>query len=106
MQDRIGQIYDGIISGMTNWGMYVELPNTVEGLIRVQSMEDDYYFFDEEHFELVGESSKKIYKLGQPVIVQVKECDYVQRIVEFALYDRGEEADHGKDDQCKADCKQ
>lgn len=106
MQDRIGQIYDGIISGMTNWGMYVELPNTVEGLIRVQSMEEDYYFFDEEHFEFVGESSKKIYKLGQPVTVQVKECDYVQRIVEFALYDRGEEADHGKDEQCKADCKQ
>ena len=85
MQDHIGEIFEGVISGITNWGMYVELPNTVEGMIRVSAMEDDYYNYDEEHYQMVGEHTKKIYKLGQTVKVEVVSADKLQRTIDFAL---------------------
>ncbi len=85
MLEHIGETFEGVISGITNWGMYVELPNTVEGMIRVSEMHDDYYNYDEEHYQLVGEHTKKIYKLGQKVTVEVVNADKIQRTIDFAL---------------------
>ena len=64
MRARIGEEYDGVISGVTKWGIYVELPNTVEGLVRMAELRDDYYLFDEQHYELLGERIKKRYRVG------------------------------------------
>lgn len=83
MSKRIGKEYDGVISGVTNWGLYVELPNTVEGLIRVNDLTGDYFVFDEEHMELVGEMTRKSYKLGQKIRVQVADTDKLTRTIDF-----------------------
>ena len=85
MSRFIGQDFDGAISGVTNWGLYVELPNTVEGLVRMSDLDDDYYIFDEQHYELIGEMTKKTYKLGQPVRVTVSSTDRILRTVDFIL---------------------
>ena len=83
MSKRIGKEYDGVISGVTNWGLSVELPNTVEGLIRVNDLTGDYFVFDEEHMELVGEMTRKSYKLGQKIRVQVADTDKLTRTIDF-----------------------
>ncbi|MDD3172697.1 MAG: ribonuclease R [Herbinix sp.] len=85
MMDHIGETFEGVISGVTSWGMYVELPNTVEGMIRVSEMQDDYYIYDEERYQMVGEHTKKIYKLGQKVTVEVVNADKIMRTIDFAL---------------------
>lgn len=84
MSKYIGEEFDGVISGVTNWGLYVELPNTVEGMIHVNQLQDDYYHFDEEHYELVGETTRKTYKLGQPIRVVVENTDKLLRTIDFA----------------------
>ncbi len=83
MERHVGEEFDGVISGVTNWGLYVELPNTVEGLIHVNQLQDDYYHFDEEHYELVGETTRKTYKLGQPIRVMVAGTDKLLRTIDF-----------------------
>lgn len=83
MSKHIGEEYDGVISGVTAWGLYVELPNTVEGLIRVSDLADDYYRFDEEHYELAGDMTGRVYKLGQPIKVIVSACDKLARTIDF-----------------------
>jgi ribonuclease R len=85
MGDHIGETFEGVISGVTSWGMYVELPNTVEGMIRVSEMKDDYYIYDEERYQMVGEHTKKIYKLGQKVTVEVENADKLMRTIDFVL---------------------
>ncbi|NLK21610.1 MAG: ribonuclease R [Epulopiscium sp.] len=85
MKDKIGEVYDGIISGITSWGMYVELSNTVEGLVHVTEMDDDYYIFDEQHYLLIGEKRKKIYRLGDQVKVKLIKADTIQRTIDFSL---------------------
>lgn len=85
MEERIGEIYDGVISGITQWGIYVELPSTVEGLIHVSSLAGDYFYYDEEAFEMVGKESGVSYKLGQRVTVQVKGVDRLARTVDFVF---------------------
>ena len=85
MSRFIGQEFDGVLSGVTNWGLYVELPNTVEGLVRISELRDDYYIFDEQHYELVGEMTRKTFKLGQPIRVQVASTDRLLRTVDFIL---------------------
>ncbi len=95
MIEHIGETFEGVISGITNWGMYVELPNTIEGMIRVSEMQDDYFIYDEEHYQLVGEHTKKIYKLGQKVTVEVVNADKIQRTIDFALVEA--EASYGKE---------
>ena len=62
MSYHLGEEFEGIISGVTGWGLYVELPNTVEGLVHVNTLRDDYYIFDQETYELRGEMTKKVYK--------------------------------------------
>lgn len=83
MEDHIGEIYDGVISGITQWGIYVELPNTVEGLIHVSSLAGDYFYYDEEACEMAGKESGVSYKLGQRVTIQVKGVDRLARTVDF-----------------------
>ena len=94
MSRFVGEEFTGVISGITNWGFYVELPNTVEGLVRMSDLADDYYIFDEKNYELVGERTRKTYKLGQSVRVTVSGTDPVLRSVDFVLAeDAGEAAD-------------
>lgn len=83
MSRYIGECFDGVISGVTNWGLYVELPNTVEGMIRMTVLDDDYYIFDEQRYELVGELTKKTYKLGQPIRIQVLSTDRLLKTIDF-----------------------
>lgn len=87
MEAHLGEIFDGVISGVTAWGMYVELPNTVEGLVHVSRMSGDYFYFREESYELVGESTGKTYKLGMPVKVAAVAADKITRTVDFVLAD-------------------
>ena len=85
MSYHLGEEFEGIISGVTAYGMYVELPNTVEGLVHISTLSDDYYIFDEENFELIGELSKKIYHLGQKIRVRVADADALKRTVDFTV---------------------
>lgn len=85
MEAHIGEEFEGVISGITKWGIYVELPNTVEGLVHVTNMYDDHYDYYEEHYEMIGEHTHKVYKLGQTVRVQVIGTDRLTRTVDFAF---------------------
>ena len=87
MASRIGQVFEGAISGVTSWGLYVELPNTVEGLIRVSELKGDYYIFDEEHLELVGEQTNVRFKLGQKIRVLTAGTDKLTRTIDFVLWE-------------------
>lgn len=89
MSEHIGETYEGVISGLTNWGMYVELPNTCEGMIRLASLDDDYYYYDESKFALVGEISGKTYNLGGKIKICVADTDKIMRTVDFELARRG-----------------
>lgn len=91
MEERVGEIYEGVISGITQWGIYVELPNTVEGLLHVATLPGDYFYYDENTYEMVGQSTGKTYKLGERIRVQVKDVDRFMRTINFALAD--EDAD-------------
>lgn len=83
MQDHIGEIYEGVISGITAWGIYVELSNTVEGMIHVSKLWGDYYYYNEESYEMIGRDSGKRYKLGQKIRIVVDGVDYLQKSVDF-----------------------
>ena len=85
MQDKVGQEYDGMISGVTDFGLFVELPNTVEGLVRLSSLEDDFYIYDEKLFRIVGRNSGMTYALGDRVRIRVIGTDMGLRRTEFAL---------------------
>lgn len=85
MSNHIGEIFDGIISGITAWGLYVELENTVEGLVPLGRMTDDYYIYDEVNYRLIGEDRGKIYSFGQRVKVEVLDVSIEDRSVDFQL---------------------
>ena len=97
MSDRIGNVYTGVISGVTKWGMYVELPNTIEGLIHVANMRDDHYNYDESRYEMVGERTGKVYKLGQEVRVRVADTDRLMRTIDFVIAKERDE-ENGEDE--------
>jgi len=86
MEDRIGEVYDGIISGFNHQSIFVELPNTIEGVIPVGSLTDDYYEYFEEAFKMVGAIKNKTYKLGDPVTVQVVKTEKAERRILFRFY--------------------
>lgn len=85
MSEHIGETFEGVISSVTSWGMYVELPNTVEGMIHVTNLRDDYYHYNEAAHELVGEAKGKCYKLGQKLQVVVADTDMLMRTIDFVL---------------------
>lgn len=83
MQARIGESFEGVISGLTKWGAYVELENTIEGLVHVMNMSDDHYDYQEDQYELIGEHTRRVYKLGQRVKVRVLDVDRLSRTIDF-----------------------
>ena len=90
MQDRIGEEFEGVISSVTSFGIFVELPNTIEGLVHITDLDDDYYIFEEEHLRLVGEKTKKIYKLGDKVLVECVHVDMPNKEIFFKIIEEPE----------------
>lgn len=85
MKSKIGQEYDGVISGITSFGIFVELDNTVEGLVRFENIGDEYYIYDDERKTLKGEKSNKVYKIGDKVKIEVLSADKLTRKIDFKL---------------------
>lgn len=86
MENKIGEIYEGLISGVTEWGIFVELIDTkIEGMVSVRSMKDDYYYFDENNYRIVGRSSGMTYTLGDKVTVKLTNADISQKHIDFQL---------------------
>ena len=86
MQDKIGEEYDGRISGITDWGMYVQIePTMVEGMVALREIRSDFFEFDEEHYRLVGRRTRKVFRLGDPVRIRVKSANLEQRLLDYAL---------------------
>lgn len=104
MEQHIGEVFAGVISSITKWGMYVELENTVEGLIHVTNMHGDHYDYYEDRFEMIGEHTRRSYKLGQKVYVRVLDTDRLQRTIDFELVNKGDEEDGENIDE--TDCQQ
>lgn len=98
MKKFIGEQFEGVISGITTWGLYVELPNTIEGMVKVTNLRDDYYFYDEESYTMIGEHTKKTYKLGQKVMIEVMGVDSLARTIDFELVEEEPEDDWDEDE--------
>lgn len=93
MENKIGEVYDGIVSGVTNFGLFVELENTVEGLIRFENLGNEYFNYDDMHKQLIGENTGIVYKIGDKVKIQVIEANKNLRKVAFAKYSDKEQSD-------------
>jgi ribonuclease R len=104
MLEHIGEIYTGIVSGVTSWGIYVELPNTVEGMVRLADMEDDQYTYEEEKYRVIGHYTGKEYSMGQKVKICVERVDMAGRTIDFVMMDE-EESDNGERTD-ETDCEQ
>ena len=89
MMDKIGEEFKGIISSLTNFGIFVQLENTIEGLVHFSNMLDDYYHFDEEKFHIIGERTNRLYKLGDEVTIKVIGVDIGKRNIDFQIVDNG-----------------
>ncbi|MDX9872635.1 MAG: ribonuclease R [Clostridia bacterium] len=85
MKDAVGETFTGFISGVKSFGFFVELPNTVEGLVHVSNMNDDYYLYDEKHLTLIGEHTNKTYRIGDTVQVKVMRVDVEERQIDFEI---------------------
>ena len=85
MKQQVGETFEGVISGVTEWGLYVELENTVEGLVHVNTMTDDYYTYDREQYLLKGDMTKKVYAMGQKVKVRGEGADIQTKSIDFSL---------------------
>jgi ribonuclease R len=88
LKDKIGETFKGVISGVTEWGMFVEIiDNKCEGLVRLRDMQDDYYSFDEESYSIVGKRYRKRYRLGDEIMITVKRADLVKKQLDFAIFE-------------------
>ena len=85
MLDKVNEEYDGIISSVTNFGMFVELENTIEGLVHVSAMNDDYYRFDERHLAMIGERTAKVFRIGDEITVKVVNVNKDERAIDFEV---------------------
>ena len=92
MADKIGQEFDGVVSSVTSFGMFVELDNTVEGLIRLANMRDDYYIYNQETYSIIGERSKKTFRIGDTVRIKVENVNVDFREIDFSLISKLEES--------------
>lgn len=88
MQDHIGKIYQGTISGVTDWGIFVELENKIEGMIPMRELDDDFYVFDEKNYQIVGKHSHKIYQLGDEITVKIWRTNLEKKQLDFQLASR------------------
>lgn len=90
MQDKVGYEFEGHISGLTEWGMYVEIePTKIEGMVALRDIRSDFYEFDEEKYRIVGRSSKMVYNLGDPVKIRVKKANLEQKLLDYELVETG-----------------
>lgn len=85
MEDKIGEEYEAIVSSITSFGMFAELENTVEGLIRFENMGEEYYIYDEERKQLIGEHTNRVFKIGDKVKIRVIEASKALRSIRFEL---------------------
>ncbi|MBZ2174166.1 ribonuclease R [Schnuerera sp. xch1] len=85
MSERVGNVYEGIISSLMHYGMYVQLENTIEGLVHFENMIDDYYEFDEDNYYMIGQNTGKKYRLGDVVKVRVVDTNLIKRTIDFML---------------------
>jgi ribonuclease R len=86
LKDQIGTTFTGIISGVTEWGMYVEIiENKCEGMIRLRDISDDFYTLDEKNYQIIGQRKKKVYRLGDEVKIKVKNVDLTKKQIDFSL---------------------
>ena len=85
MTKHVSEVFEGVISSVTKWGMYIELPNTIEGLVHVSAMKDDYYIYDEKNYMYVGERNKKVYALGDVIKVRLDACNIEERTIDFSI---------------------
>ncbi|MDX8360658.1 ribonuclease R [Cytobacillus sp. IB215316] len=85
MEDKIGEEFDGIISSVTNFGVFVELPNTIEGLVHVSYLTDDYYRYDERHYAMIGERTGNVFRIGDEIAVRVINVNKDERSVDFEV---------------------
>ncbi|MEW9094366.1 MAG: ribonuclease R [Clostridiaceae bacterium] len=106
MSEKIGEEYNGIISSVTSFGLFIELPNTIEGLVHISTLLDDYYIYDEKHISLIGERSKKIYRLGDEVKVRVDKVDLNSHEIYFKLLGSNEEHSEGEEGQGEFESKE
>jgi len=89
MQDKIGQEFEGHISGLTDWGMYVEIePTKIEGMVALRDIKSDFYEFDEEHYCVRGRRKGGLYRLGDAVKIRVKATNLEQRILDYELVEK------------------
>ncbi len=99
MQDKVGQEFDGTVSGVTEWGMYVEIePTKVEGMVPLRTIRSDFFEFDEDHYRLVGRRTRKIYTLGDKVRIRVKETNLEQKLLDYELIEPGLSEREGQED--------
>lgn len=96
MADKVGQEFMGTIISITGFGMFIQLPNTVEGLVHVSMMDDDYYRFDEDHLVMIGERTGKVFRIGQPIKVKLMRADVEEVQIDFSIVE-----DFAKDDKPK-----
>ena len=96
MLNRLGEEFEGIVSSVTSFGMFVELPNTIEGLVHITALDDDYYVYDENHLCLIGERTKNVYRLGDSVKVKCSKVDIPNREIFFELVETEEEKEEIK----------
>lgn len=85
MLDKVGEEYDGIISSVTNFGLFVELPNTIEGLVHVSYLTDDYYRYDERHFAMIGERTGNVFRIGDEITIRVINVNKDERAIDFEI---------------------
>jgi len=88
MQDHVGEIYQGVISGITDWGIYVELENKIEGMVPIRELDDDFYIFDEKNYALVGRHTNKTYQLGADVVVKIWRTNLERKQLDFLLAEK------------------
>lgn len=103
MVQHIGEEFEGIISSVANFGMFIELPNTIEGMVHVSNMTDDYYHFDERQMAMIGERQAKVFRIGDPVEIKVINVDVDERMIDFQIVgmplpknERGQRPSRGK----------
>ncbi|HEL2898182.1 TPA: S1 RNA-binding domain-containing protein, partial [Clostridioides difficile] len=91
MKDKVGQEFEGVVSSVTSFGIFVELDNTIEGLIRLANMNDDYYVYDESSSSVLGERTKKSYKIGDLVKIKVESVNVDFKEIDFEIVEKIEE---------------
>ena len=80
MADKVGMQFEGLISGVSKWGIYVQIKeNKIEGMIKLRDLDDDYYYLDEDNYQVLGHNKKKVYKLGNPITIRIKRADFLKK---------------------------